>query len=75
MNEGFLTEAQLEFYTGRKQPAAQIRLLQKWKIRHIVNADGRPRVTWANVNGTEGGGNVIQKPKVGPKFEALAKAG
>ena len=42
----FLTEAELEFYTGYKQPAAQIRFLQKRCIRHVVNAKGKARLTW-----------------------------
>lgn len=63
----FLTDAELEFYTGYKQSAAQIRFLQKWKVRHVVNGAGRPRVTWEAVNGYE-------KPRVGPNFAALDKA-
>jgi hypothetical protein len=45
-----LTEDQLVYYTGYTQPAAQIRFLQKWGIRHVVNAAGRPRVTRDQVN-------------------------
>jgi hypothetical protein len=64
----FLTEADLEFYTGYKQAAAQVRFLQKWKVRLVVTGAGRPRVTWDAVNGSE-------KPRVGPNFEALRKTG
>lgn len=64
----FLTDAELVFYTGYTQPAAQIRFLQKWRVRHVVNGAGLPRVTWAAVNGAE-------KPRNGPNFEALDKAG
>jgi hypothetical protein len=64
----FLTDAELEFYTGYTQPAAQIRFLQKWRVRHVVNGIGRPRVTWEAVNGSE-------KPRVGPNFAAIHKAG
>ena len=64
----FLTDADLEFYTGYKQPAAQIRFLQKWRVRHVVSGIGKPRVTWDAVNGSE-------KPLVGPNFAALDKAG
>jgi hypothetical protein len=49
----FLTDAELEYMTGYKQPAAQIRWLQKWRIRHVVNAMGQPRVTRAAVEGTQ----------------------
>ncbi len=64
----FLTDAEVEFMTERKQAAAQIRWLQKWRIRHTVGASGRPRVTWEAVNGSE-------KPKAFPNFAALRKAG
>lgn len=64
----FLTEPELETYTGYRQPAAQVRFLQKWRVRHVVNALGRPIVTWEAVNGSE-------KPRVGPNFTALEKAG
>ena len=33
----FLTDAELEFYTGYKQSAAQIRFLEKWEVWHVVN--------------------------------------
>jgi hypothetical protein len=49
----FLTEDELEYYTGYTQPAAQVRFLKKWGINHVVNAAGRPRVTWDQVNGKE----------------------
>ena len=64
----FLTDSEVEFYTGYKQPAAQIRFLQKWRVRHVVNGIGRPRVTWEAVNGSE-------KPRVSPNFAAVHKAG
>lgn len=65
---GFLTDPELEFYTGYTQPAAQVRFLRKWGVRHVVSASGRPRVTWEAVNGAE-------KPRKGPNFAALDKAG
>jgi prophage regulatory protein len=65
----FLTDAELEFMTGYKQPAAQIRWLQRWGIRHVVNAFGYPRVTRAAVEGTEETG--LQRPRATPNFEAL----
>ena len=65
----FLTNAELEFMTGYKQPAAQIRWLQKWQIRHVVNAAGYPRVTRAAVEGTEKTGP--QCPRATPNLEAL----
>lgn len=69
----FLTEGELEFYTGRTQMAAQVRVLQKWKIKHIVNAAGKVRVTWAQVNG------IVDvdhgKQKIEPDFGALDRVG
>jgi hypothetical protein len=65
----FLTEAELEFMSGYEQPAAQIRWLQKWRIRHVVNAAGYPRVTRAAVEGTEKAGP--SRPRATPNFEAL----
>ena len=64
----FLTDDELTYYTGYKQAAAQVRFLQRWQVRHVVNAIGRPRVTWEAVNGSE-------KPRVRPNFAALDKAG
>jgi len=67
----FLTDAELEFMTGYKQPAAQIRWLQRWRIRHVVNAFDYPRVTRAAVEGTEKTGP--QRPRATPNFGALNK--
>jgi Domain of unknown function (DUF4224) len=64
----FLGAAELEQLTGVKQAAAQIRFLRKWNVRHVVNRLGHPVVTWDAVNGSE-------KPRVGPNFAALGKAG
>jgi hypothetical protein len=36
----FLTDVDIEYLTGYKQPAAQVRFLQRWKIRHVVSANG-----------------------------------
>lgn len=46
-----LSAADLQAVTGRSQPAAQIRWLRKMGVRHLVNANGRPVVTWAAING------------------------
>ncbi len=64
----FLSDSDIEFMTGYKQPAAQIRWLQKWRIRHAVAANGRPRVTREAVNGAE-------RPKAAPNFAALRREG
>jgi Domain of unknown function (DUF4224) len=64
----FLTQTDLEYMTQLKQPAAQVRWLRKFGIRHLVGALGHPRVTWDAVNGAE-------KPRSAPNFAALKKAG
>jgi hypothetical protein len=64
----FLTQPEVEYMTQLKQPAAQVRWLRKFGIRHLVGALGNPRVTWEAVNGSE-------RPKTGPNFAALKKAG
>jgi Domain of unknown function (DUF4224) len=65
----FLTDAELEYMTGYKQPAAQIRWLQKWRIRHVVNALGYPRVTRAAVEGTAKA--EPERRRTEPNFERL----
>ena len=37
----FLTPAELEQLTGKKQPAAQRRVLDKHGVRYFVRGDGR----------------------------------
>jgi hypothetical protein len=65
----FLTDAEIEFMTGYTQPAAQIRWLQKWRIRHVVNGGGYPRVTRSSVEGTTK--TEPERPRTTPNFEAL----
>lgn len=40
----FLSSDDITILTGYVQPAAQIRWLQRFGIRHFVRADGRPIV-------------------------------
>jgi hypothetical protein len=56
----FLTDSEIEFYTGYKQPAAQIRFLRKNGIRHVVTGTNKVRVTWEAVNN---GGNAPVRAK------------
>lgn len=49
MTDRFLTKADLEMLTGLRQPAAQIRFLQRWNIAHVVARTGRPVVCWTAV--------------------------
>lgn len=65
---GFLTDAELQHMTELKQPAAQIRWLRKFGIRHTVGALGHPRVTWEAVNG-------IERPRTVPNFAAARQVG
>lgn len=45
MNGLYLTPEELTETTGGlKQPAAQIRWLKKYGIRHLIGVDGKPRV-------------------------------
>jgi uncharacterized protein DUF4224 len=64
----FLTGAELQELTGFTQPAAQLRWLRKWKIRHFVNAHGRPVVTRAAVEGLPG---ARDRPTTQPNWDAL----
>ena len=45
----FLDAAALLQLTGLSKPSAQIRYLEREGIAHLVNAAGRPVVTWAAV--------------------------
>jgi hypothetical protein len=64
----FLTDEEMVELTGYRQPAAQIRWLQKWRIRHTINRNGHPKVTQAAVEGSEA-------PKTKPNFAALRQVG
>jgi hypothetical protein len=64
----FLTVDELQELTGFTQPAAQIRWLQKWKIRHFVNAHGRAVVTRAAVEGLPASRD---RPRTEPNWDAL----
>lgn len=68
MTDRFLTDAELVDLTGLRQGAAQVRFLQRWRIRHVVNAAGRPVVAWSAIAGGEA-------PKTRPNFAALRPAG
>ncbi len=68
MTDRFLTDAEIETLTGRRQAAAQIRFLQRRQIHHIVNAAGRPVVAWTSVAGGEA-------PRARPNFAALRRTG
>ena len=60
----FLSPAQLEGLTGRRQPAAQIRWLAQSGLRFWVRADGRPAVP---------ADQVFEARPAGPDLEALQR--
>ena len=60
----FLTPAELAELTGREKPSAQIRALERQGIAHVVNAAGRPVVTWAAVNARMGTSKAEPLPAV-----------
>lgn len=64
MTERLLTEADLVELTGVRQGAAQVRFLQKWGIAHVVKGNGRPAVTWDQVN-------KVDRQRSRPNFGAL----
>lgn len=65
----FLTDAEIEYMSGYKQPAAQIRWLRKWQILHVVNAFGHPRVTRSAIEGTNK--TAPERPRARPNWDAL----
>lgn len=69
----FLDDAALLTLTGREKPSAQIRYLESEGIAHLVNAAGRPVVTWAAVEARLGLREGIRGP-VKIDFSALHRA-
>jgi hypothetical protein len=67
----FLTVAEVRFLTGRVQPTAQVRWLQRHGYKHTVNALGSPVVAIAEANRKLVGGTKIEQQ---PNWEALGKA-
>lgn len=45
-----LTEQEIELITGAKIPSKQIFILSKYRINHVVDIHGRPRLTWYQLN-------------------------
>ena len=58
----FLSPAELAELTGLKRPSAQARWLAQAGLRHVLGADGRPRVLRAEVERAMLGGPVKQRP-------------
>lgn len=69
----FLDDDALAKLTGREKPRAQIRELERQGIAHVVNAAGRPVVTWAAVNARMGTGREEPPPAV-IDFSCLRRA-
>lgn len=60
----FLTDDEIYDLTGYRQPAAQVRWLQKNGVQHYVRSDGKPRVLPSALEERE-------QPSARPNFEAL----
>lgn len=67
MSALFLTAEQLEELTGYRQPAAQIRWLQRQGITHWVRADGHPSVPESALAGER------TELRARPNFAAIRK--
>ena len=63
----WLAPNELEKLTGRVQSAAQIRWLQRNRVRHFVNANGQVIVLHSALS-------EPTEQKRGPKLEAVRKA-
>ena len=58
----FLSQAELAELTGLKRPSAQARWLAQAGLRHVLGADGRPRVLRAEVERHMLSGPVNARP-------------
>ena len=64
----FLTQQDLEEITGAKQASKQIAILERYKIPHIVDIHGRPKVTWYQYNNPV---NAVKVANDGPDFSQI----
>ncbi|MEL4360907.1 DUF4224 domain-containing protein [Shewanella algae] len=63
-----MTQDDIAEVTGAKQPAKQIAILCRNGIPHLVDANGRPKLTWYQYNNA----HMMRKPiNDGPDFSAL----
>lgn len=69
MSTLLLTRDEVRELTGYQRPSKQIAKLKEYGIRHIVAADGHPRVLRAELEGKE------TQPRREPNFQALRRAG
>lgn len=67
MSAIILTREELRDLTGYQQPSKQIAKLREYGIRHIIAADGHPRVLRSEVEAKP------TKPRRAPNFEALRR--
>jgi hypothetical protein len=66
----FMTDAELEEMTGLQRPSAQIRWMDRYGIKYVVSAEGRPRVLRSHLERMmDGGKSAGKRPQ--PNFEAL----
>lgn len=65
----FLTDTEVAELTGLTRQSAQCHWLERHGIRHLVNAEGKPRVLRSHLERIMGG--PAQKAKTQPNFDAL----
>lgn len=65
----FLTVQDLIEITGAKHASKQIAILERYKIPHIVDANGKPKLTWYQYNNAQM--YATQASNDGPDFGAL----
>ena len=65
MSDLILTREELRDLTGYQRPSKQIAKLRDHGIRHIIAADGHPRVLRSELESKQ------TKPRRAPNFEAL----
>ena len=69
----FLSEKDLYYLSGYKQPASQIRWLQSVKLKYLPDKDGKPKVLQRAVDEMLRGAQNTRDNE--PNFQALMKNG
>jgi hypothetical protein len=67
----FLSQTELTELTGLKRGSAQARWLAQAGLRHVLAADGRPRVLRAEVERRMLSGPVRREPKPEPDWSCV----
>lgn len=69
--QAFLDQASLRDLTGKVYAPAQIRVLEKRRIKYELDARGRPKVLWAQIEKRQLGTAVTEAPGPQPDFSAF----